>query len=193
MNNHLHHHEMYYDQPSSRSPGAHRHQQQTLHRQPSRQFDAYGQMPNNIYAPDDHTLRYDGNRFDRMNATMQGGGYGYEMPSAQTWNPSAFGGGNNFPNFGASGRMKSTSRGRSALPTVSATIHGSCENSSGFIADYRPNRHGSISSSYLQLIHMVVSAPLHLEARSSALSNTRPILMRSLYQPLLSSRIYPLR
>ena len=150
MNSHLHHHDIYYDQPSSRSPGAHRHQQQTLHRQPSRQFDAYGQMPNNIYPPDDHTLRYDGNRFDRMNATMQGGGgYGYEMPSAQTWNPSAFGGGNNFPSFGATGRMKSTSRGRSALPTVSPSCCHDSINQREHRTNYKLTRHGSISSSYL--------------------------------------------
>ncbi|MCJ1305115.1 hypothetical protein MMC08_007929 [Hypocenomyce scalaris] len=49
---------------------------------------------------------------------MQGGGYGYEMPAAQTWNPAAFGGGNNFSTFGATGRMKSTSRGRPALPST---------------------------------------------------------------------------
>lgn len=53
---------------------------------------------------------------------MQGGGYGYEMPGAQTWNPGAFGGGNNFPPFGATGRMKSTSRGRPALPSVSEIL-----------------------------------------------------------------------
>ena len=114
MNNH-HPQETYYDHSSSRSPGSHRYQPQTLHRQPSRQFDAYGQMPTPLYTPDDHNSRYD--RFDRMNAAMPGG-YGYELPGAQTWNPSAFGGGNNFPAFGATGRMKSTSRGRTALPTV---------------------------------------------------------------------------
>ena len=54
-----------------------------------------------------------------MNATMQGGGYGYELPGAQTWNPNAFGGTNGFSPFGATGRMKSASRGRSILPTVS--------------------------------------------------------------------------
>lgn len=108
---------MYYDPVSSRSPGAHRHQQQTLHRQPSRQFDAYGPMPNNIYPQEDHNLRYDNNRFDRMNQGMQNGGYTYEPLGAQSWNPTAFGGGNSqFPNFGATGRMKPPARGRSGLP-----------------------------------------------------------------------------
>ena len=54
-----------------------------------------------------------------MNSNIPGGGYGYEMPGAQTWNAAAFGGGNNFPPFGATGRMKSASRARSALPSVS--------------------------------------------------------------------------
>lgn len=45
-------------------------------------------------------------------------GYGYENPGAQTWNPSAFGGNNHFPNFGT-GRMKASARGRSTLPQVS--------------------------------------------------------------------------
>ncbi|KAL8720647.1 MAG: hypothetical protein Q9225_002517 [Loekoesia sp. 1 TL-2023] len=117
MNNHHKPPDMYYDpSSSSRSPAAHRHQQQTLHRQPSRQFDAYGHMPTNTYQPEDSSSRYDGHRFDRMNPTMQGGAYGYDMPSAHTWNPNAFGGANGFPTFGATGRMKPMPRGRSALP-----------------------------------------------------------------------------
>ncbi|KAL8690424.1 MAG: hypothetical protein Q9218_004124 [Villophora microphyllina] len=114
MNGHHTPNEMYYDQ-SSRPPGAHRHQQQTLHRQPSRQFDAYGAMPNNMYHPEDSTTRFDGGRMDRMNAAMQGGSYGtYDMTSAQTWNPGAFGAPNGLPAFGS--RMKAPPRGRSALP-----------------------------------------------------------------------------
>ncbi|KAI4188949.1 MAG: hypothetical protein L6R41_001793 [Letrouitia leprolyta] len=108
--------DMYYNQSSSRSPDAQRHPQQTLHRQPSRQFDAYGPMPTNIYQPEDSASRYDGNRFDRINPTMQGGAYGYDMPSAHTWNPTAFGAANGFPNYGANTRMKTMPRGRSALP-----------------------------------------------------------------------------
>ncbi|KAL8990961.1 MAG: hypothetical protein Q9169_007983 [Polycauliona sp. 2 TL-2023] len=133
MNGHQTPHEIYYDQPASRSPGAQRHQQPILHRQPSRQFDAYAQMPNGqmqnpqmqngqmqnpIYQPEESAPRYDGNRFDRINPTMQGAGYGYEMPSAQTWNPNAFAGANGFPAFGATGRMRPTPRGRSALPST---------------------------------------------------------------------------
>ncbi|KAL8663173.1 MAG: hypothetical protein Q9202_004105 [Teloschistes flavicans] len=118
MNGHPTPNEMYFDQPLSRSPSAHRHQQQTLHRQPSRQFDAYGPMPNNMWNHDDSTSRFDGGRMDRMNANMQGGPYGFDMPSAQTqtWNPNAFGAPNGLPAFGATGRMKPMPRGRSALP-----------------------------------------------------------------------------
>lgn len=76
-------------------------------------------MPNNIYGQEDHTLRYDNSRFERMNPGLQNGPYGYDMPGAQTWNPGAFGGGNNqFSNFAATSRMKAP-RGRSALPPVS--------------------------------------------------------------------------
>lgn len=50
-----------------------------------------------------------------MNAGLQNGSYGYDLTNAQTWNPGAFGGGQN---FGATGRMKPTARGRSAIPNV---------------------------------------------------------------------------
>lgn len=92
-----------------------------LHRQPSRHFDAYGQMPNNLYAPDDQSMRYETNRFDRMNGQVHANGFGYELPQAQTWNPNAFSTNNDFapPFVAATGRMKSQTRGgRSALPTV---------------------------------------------------------------------------
>lgn len=127
MNGHLQHNDMYYDQSASRSPGSHRHQQQMLHHQPSRHFDAYGSVPNNVYTPDEQSLRYETNRFDRMNGPpVQNGGYGYEIPQSQTWNAGAFSGNNqnNFSPFpAATGRMKSQTRGgRSALPTVSLTV-----------------------------------------------------------------------
>lgn len=118
MMNSLNQSDMYYDQ-SSRSPGTHRHAQQMLHRQPSRHFDAYGSMPSNGgYAPDDQSMRYETNRFDRMNGPIQGNGYSYDMAQAQTWNPNAFSNNNNFSAYGATGRMKSQTRGRSVLPSV---------------------------------------------------------------------------
>lgn len=111
--------DMYYEPPSARSPGSQRHQPQTLHRQSSRQFDAYGQMPSGLYTADDHAARFEPNRYDRLNATVQAGNYGYDMPGAQTWNASGFVGANTLGAMGATGRMKApTARGRTALPSV---------------------------------------------------------------------------
>jgi hypothetical protein len=114
-----------YDQSTSRSPGSHRNQPQTgtLHRMPSRQFDAYAQ--GNPYAPDDHARGYDQQQqqprsFERMNQTVHGGGYGgYDMGGPAAWNASAFSQ-NGLGSLGgaAAARMKSQQRGRSALPTV---------------------------------------------------------------------------
>lgn len=77
-------------------------------------------MPNPVYHSDEHNLRYDANRFDRVNQGMQNGGYAYEPLSAQTWNPTAFGGGNtHFSNFGGTTRMRPPVRGgRTGLPAV---------------------------------------------------------------------------
>jgi hypothetical protein len=115
-----------YDQSSSRSPGSHRNQPQTgtLHRMPSRQFDAYQMpQPSNLYTPDEHARSYEQPRnFDRLNATVHGGGYGYDMGSPAGWNANAFAQ-NGLGSLGgaATARMKSQQRGggRSALPTVS--------------------------------------------------------------------------
>jgi hypothetical protein len=116
-----------YDPPSSRSPGAHRHQPQTqtLHRQPSRQFDAYGQLPPaGLYTAEDHA-RYDQppRNYDRLNATIHSA-YGYDMgggaPAA--WNTNAFSQNNPLSSMGGTGRMKQSGRGRSALPAVSDAI-----------------------------------------------------------------------
>lgn len=112
-----------YDPPSSRSPGSHRHQPQTLHRQPSRQFDAYGQLPpGGLYTAEDHA-RYDQPRtnYERLNATVHAP-YSYDM-GAQAWNANAFGGQNTIGSLGgaATSRIKQQGRGggRSALPAVS--------------------------------------------------------------------------
>ena len=119
MNN-SYHQDMYYDQTGSRSPGSQRYPQQTLHRQTSRQFDAYGQMPNPIFAPDDQAQRYDTTRFDRMNTGLSSGAFGgYDIGGTQSWNPNAFGASPAFSAFGASRTMKPSTRGRSNLPSVS--------------------------------------------------------------------------
>jgi hypothetical protein len=112
-----------YDQSASRSPGSHRNQPQsnTLHRMPSRQFDAYAPLPQgNMYQ---HARSYEQPRgFDRQNATVHGGGYGYDMGAPAGWNTNAFSQ-NGMGSLGgaAAARMKSQQRGgRSALPTVSS-------------------------------------------------------------------------
>lgn len=109
--------EMYHDNPSARSPGSQRHQQ-TLHRQPSRQFDAYGAMPFNFY--EDPMARYEASRLERLTPSLQNASYAYDLPGSQTWNP------NGFANTQALGAVRSasaslktaTSRGRAGLPTV---------------------------------------------------------------------------
>lgn len=124
---------MFYDQTSSRSAAAHRHPQQMLHRQPSRHFDAYGTMPNNVYIPDEQTPRYDTTTFGRTNGSVQGGGYGYDLPQAQaqTWNTNAFSSNSSFSPFPpVNGRMKSQTRApRSTLPNVSLGVTLSVQNS----------------------------------------------------------------
>ncbi|KAF1915411.1 hypothetical protein BDU57DRAFT_272560 [Ampelomyces quisqualis] len=114
-----------YDQQSSRSPGSHRNQPQTgtLHRMPSRQFDAYAPLPQgNPYAHDDHARSYDQPRnYDRLNATVHGGGgYGYDMGAPAGWNTNAFSQ-NAMGSLGgaAAARIKAQQRGggRTALPS----------------------------------------------------------------------------
>ncbi|KAF2474208.1 uncharacterized protein BDR25DRAFT_119995 [Lindgomyces ingoldianus] len=106
-----------YDPPSSRSPGSHRHQPQTLHRQPSRQFDAYGQLPTGgLYTAEDHARGYEQPRnYDRLNATIHGG-YGYDM-GTPAWNATSFAQNTVLSSLGGAGRIKQSGRGRSALPS----------------------------------------------------------------------------
>ncbi|KAI9699471.1 MAG: hypothetical protein M1836_003082 [Candelina mexicana] len=122
MNN-GYHHDMYYENASNRSPGSHRHQhpqqqQQPINRQTSRQFDAYGHMAGGLYTAEDHAARHEPSRFDRLNSSMHTNGYTYDMPGAQTWNPSGFGGNTSLIGLGATGRMKPAARQRSALPST---------------------------------------------------------------------------
>ncbi|KAJ5134928.1 hypothetical protein N7476_001867 [Penicillium atrosanguineum] len=107
--------DMYHD-PSARSPGSQRHQQ-PLHRQPSRQFDAYGPMPVNPY--EDQMARYETARLERLNPSMQNNSYAYDLSGSQTWNPNGF---NNAQSLGgirsASASLKPSARGRTGLPTT---------------------------------------------------------------------------
>ncbi|KAL5121765.1 Peptidyl-prolyl cis-trans isomerase pin4 [Pleosporales sp. CAS-2024a] len=109
-----------YDQQPSRSPGAHRNPPpaSSLHRMPSRQFDAYAQMPQ--YPHDDHARTYDQPRtYDRLNATVHGAAYPYDMAAPAAWNANAFAH-NGMASLGAAAaaRLKSQQRAaRSALPS----------------------------------------------------------------------------
>jgi hypothetical protein len=107
--------DMYHD-PSARSPGSQRHQQ-PLHRQPSRQFDAYGPMPVNLY--EDQMARYESARLERLNPSLQNNSYAYDLSGSQTWNPNGF---SNAQSLGgirsASASLKPSGRGRTGLPTV---------------------------------------------------------------------------
>jgi hypothetical protein len=113
-------HDMYYENPSSRSPGSHRHQPQTLHRQSSRQFDAYSGLPTNaLYTAEDHAAqqsfvpRYD----ERMQSQTLNPGFPNFMNNP--WNSYGPGPNNNLAALGATTRVKPVAgRGRAGLPTV---------------------------------------------------------------------------
>lgn len=114
-------HDMYHDNPQL-SPGSQRRQQaQTLHRQPSRQFDAYGNLSQGLYTAEDHAAQsYAMPRYnDRLNATLHSNYGGYDMGGAQAWNTFGHSQNNQLAALGATTRMKSQTRGRSALPAVS--------------------------------------------------------------------------
>lgn len=112
-----------YDPPSSRSPGSHRHQPQTLHRQSSRQFDAYSSQlaPGGLYTPEDHARGYEQPRnYERPNATIHAG-YGYDMGTnaSNAWNTNVFAQNSTLSSLGGPvGRIKQSGRGRSQLPSV---------------------------------------------------------------------------
>ncbi|KAL3476465.1 hypothetical protein BJX99DRAFT_140478 [Aspergillus californicus] len=109
--------DMYHDNSSARSPGSQRHQQ-SLHRQPSRQFDAYGAMPVNLY--EDPMARYDNPRIDRLNPSLHNNSYAYDLPGSQTWNPNGFANAQALGGIrSASASMKTGSRStRAGLPTT---------------------------------------------------------------------------
>ena len=108
--------DMYHD-PSARSPGSQRHQQ-PLHRQPSRQFDAYGPMPVNLY--EDQMARYESARLERLNPQLQNNNsYSYDISGSQTWNPNGFANAQTLGGIrSASASLKPAARGRTGLPTV---------------------------------------------------------------------------
>ncbi|CAG8405766.1 unnamed protein product [Penicillium salamii] len=104
--------DMYHE--AARSPGSQRHQQ-PLHRQPSRQFDAYGAMPNNLY---EDPMRYESARLERLNPSIQNN-YGYDISGSQTWNPNGFANAQTLGGIrSASASLKPNARGRTGLPTT---------------------------------------------------------------------------
>lgn len=116
--------DMYHDHSSARSPGSQRHQQ-PLHRQPSRQFDAYGPMPVNLY--DDPMARYDTARLERLNPSLHTNSYAYDLGGSQTWNPNGFANPQALGGIrSASSSLKTTTRGggRAGLPTVCSFFTG---------------------------------------------------------------------
>ena len=125
--------EQFYDQSSSRLSNIQRHQPQMqsqlqtqfMQRQPSRQFESFGNMQNmqngDMFTSQEQGMRFNtSNRFDRSNGPMPGIPFGYDMNQAQTWNPNAFSSNSQFPpGYAATTRMKPTqARGRTALPNV---------------------------------------------------------------------------
>ncbi|PLN85478.1 hypothetical protein BDW42DRAFT_202338 [Aspergillus taichungensis] len=108
--------DMYHDNSAARSPGSQRHQQ-PLHRQPSRQFDAYGPMPVNLY--EDPMARYDTGRLERLNPSLQNPSYAYDLAGSQTWNPNGFANAQSLGGIrSASASLKTSRTGRAALPTT---------------------------------------------------------------------------
>lgn len=112
--------EIYFDQSNGRTPDAQR-LPQMLHRQSSRPFDGYGGMSNgDIFNPQDQTVRYDQNRFERINGNVAPAPYGNDPYQSQSWNPTAFNS-NQFPAaYPATTRIRPQQmRGRQPLPNVS--------------------------------------------------------------------------
>ncbi|ODH29600.1 hypothetical protein ACO22_03704 [Paracoccidioides brasiliensis] len=113
--------DMYHDNSASRSPGSQRHHPHPqLHRQSSRHFDVFGPMSAGMY--DDPMARYDSVRLDRMNPTLHGNSYTYDLSGSQTWNSSGFGSANTL-SVGSgtgtgTGRLKPAARGRTGLPAT---------------------------------------------------------------------------
>jgi hypothetical protein len=119
------HPDMYHD-PAARSPGSQRHQQ-PLHRQSSRQFDAYGAMPVNLY--EDQMARYETSRLERLNPSLQqnNSSYAYDLSGSQTWNPNGFANAQSLGGIrSASASLKPNARGRTALPTVRTNWRVAC-------------------------------------------------------------------
>ena len=111
---HHHHHDYYESIGSARSPGGIQHQQShpSLHRAQSRHFETF--TAGGLYTAEDHAARYDTNRFESRLVSN----YPYEASGAQTWNPGNFNAATMVGLGSATGRIKTPSRHRAALPSV---------------------------------------------------------------------------
>ena len=114
--------DIYFDQSNGRSPEIQR-QQQMLHRQSSRPFDAYGGMSTgDMFNPQDPANRYqlNPNRYDRVDGTPAPGAFGNEIYQSQSWNPQAFNNNQYSAAYAATTRIRPQQmRGRQPLPNVS--------------------------------------------------------------------------
>ncbi|KAI9725978.1 MAG: hypothetical protein M1828_002306 [Chrysothrix sp. TS-e1954] len=105
-----------YDNPS-RSPRGSSYQTQSLHRQPSRPVDNFGQASNGLYTINDVSAGYDGQRYnERMTSTLPHGYGGFDMGMSPAWNSSGFGQNSSFNGLGGGSRAKAPMRGRGPLP-----------------------------------------------------------------------------
>lgn len=113
--------DMYYNNPSNRSPQS----QRGLNRQPSRQqFEGNAYLPSGLYTEEDHMRSggYGGDRYgDVRNNTIGGYGGGYDM-GGQSWNAGAFGQNNTLNGLGGHSLRKPPSRGRAGLPSVRLAV-----------------------------------------------------------------------
>lgn len=111
---HHHHHDYYESIGSARSPGGIQHQQShpSLHRAQSRHFETF--TAGGLYTAEDHAARYDTNRFESRLVSN----YPYEASGAQTWNPGNFNAATMVGLGSATGRIKTPSRQRAALPST---------------------------------------------------------------------------
>jgi hypothetical protein len=110
--------DMYYDNPSNRSPTSNR-QGGSLHRQNSRnQFEPHGYLPSGLYTAEDHAAaRFDGRGFGDMRNTIGGYGGGYDM-GGQSWNAGAFSTNTTLNGLGHQLRKPPSRGGRSGIPSV---------------------------------------------------------------------------
>jgi len=96
-------------------------QQSAMPRQSSRPMDGYGGGSNGPFRSEEQGPRYEPQRFDRLNPSMQNNGYGFDMNTAQTWNAGPFSS-HSYNAFAQTSRNRPQARGRGGLPPVSQRL-----------------------------------------------------------------------